>query len=218
MSTEALWSAHLVFFLSVVASGQVLPENPKQPVIPPTPGLLADTLTAKKFSSHEKFEYRVVEQFGFRGVLGSVISAGIAQGLDIPDAWGTHWEGYGKRFASNFGAGTARQIFAFGLDDVLHQDPRYFPSSEHGFKLRMKNVLKQVVITKKDDGAAVFASSRVASAFGAGFLANSWQPKGNGSAADGVERGALTLVGDAAFYFIQEFAPFTRNSAFRHHH
>jgi hypothetical protein len=181
------------------------------------PGLLEGTLTAKQLTAHEKFQYRVIEQLGVRGLLGTAISAGIAQGFDEPDAWGSHWGGYGKRYASGFAVGTSRQVFALGLDDLLHQDPRYFPSSKRGFKPRFGNVLKQVFIAKQDDGHTTVASSRIVSALGAGFLANSWQPKGNNSAADGLERGGLFLVGDAAFFLLQEFVPFTRNSIFRHH-
>jgi hypothetical protein len=187
-------------------------------VIPPTPGILENTLTAKKLSRDKKFEYRVVEQFGIRGFLGTAVSAGIGQGLDVPDAWGSHWDGYGKRYASGFGVGISRQVFALGLDDLLHQDPRYFPSSQVDFGPRLRNVLKQVVIAKNDNGHATVASSRIASSLGAGFLANAWQPKGNGSIGDGFERAGLSLVGDAAFFFVQEFLPFTRNSTFRHHH
>ncbi len=186
--------------------------------MPPVPGLLENTLTAKKATPDEKFRYRVVEQFGVRGFLGSAVSAGIAQGFDVPDAWGSHWSGYGKRYVSGFAGGTSRQVFALGLDDLLHQDPRYFPSSQIDFAPRLRNVLTQVVIAKEDDGHATVASSRIISAFAAGFLANAWQPKGNGGIADGFERGGLSLVGDAAFFFVQEFVPFTRNSAFRHHH
>jgi len=207
----------MVLAFSVGTYAQVLPEQPNSPTIPPTPGVLEDTLTAKKLAPRQKFQLRVIQQFGIRGVLGSAISAGIGQGFAEPEAWGPHWDGYGKRYASAFGVGLSRQLFALGLDDVLHQDPRYFPSSRAGFRRRFGNVLKQVVIAKQDNGSAVFATSRIASAFGAGFLANSWQPKGNGGVADGFERGGLTLAGDAAFFFLQEFLPFTRNSVFRHH-
>jgi hypothetical protein len=81
----------------------------------------------------------------------------------------------------------------------------------------LKNVLKQILIAKKDDGSATFAYSRVISAFGAGQLTNSWQPKSNNSVGDGLERGALTLLGDAGFFALQEFVPFTRNTIFRRH-
>lgn len=185
--------------------------------MPPTPGLLERTLTTGKLTPHEKFKYRVVEQFGIRGFLGTAISAGIGEGLDIPDAWGPHWDGYGKRYASGFAVGISRQVFALGLDDVLHQDPRYFPSSQLRFGPRLGNVLKQVVVTKNDNGHSAIASSRIVSALGAGLLANAWQPEGHSSIGDGLERGGLSLAGDAAFFCLQEFMPFTRNSVFRHH-
>jgi hypothetical protein len=184
--------------------------------MPPKPGLLDNTLTARKLMSDEKFRYRVIEQFGIRGFLGTSISAGIGQGLDVPDAWGPHWDGYAKRYASGFAGGMSRQVFALGLDDLLHQDPRYFPSSQTAFGPRLRNVLKQVVVARNDNGDATIASSRIASAFGASFLTNAWQPKGNGGVGDGLERTGLSLAGDAAFFFVQEFVPFTRNSVFRH--
>jgi hypothetical protein len=208
-------SLFLVLFTSLRVYSQVVARNP---VIPPTPGLLERTLTAETLTSHEKFKYRVVEQFGIRGFLGTAISAGIGEGLDIPDAWGPHWDGYAKRYASGFGLGISRQVFALGLDDILHQDPRYYPSSQLRSGPRLENVLKQVVITKNDNGQAAIASSRILSALGAGLLANAWQPEGHRSIADGLERGGLSLAGDAAFFFLQEFVPFTRNSVFRHHH
>jgi hypothetical protein len=215
--TAILRSFFLVLSVSLRVYAQVVPNQPDDPVMPPSPGLLERTLTAKKLTPDEKFQYRVVEQFGIRGFLGTAISAAIGQGLDVPDAWGPHWDGYGKRYASGFGVGISRQVFALGLDDLLHQDPRYFPSSQLAFKPRFENVFKQVLVAKQDNGHASVASSRILSAFGAGFLANAWQPKGHRSVEDGLERGALSLAGNAAFFFLQEFVPFTRNSAFRHH-
>jgi hypothetical protein len=207
----------LALTVSLRVYAQVIPNESGDRAIPPVPGLLERTLTAKELSPHEKFRYRVVEQFGVRGLAGAAISAGIGEGLDIPDAWGPHWGGYGKRFASGFAAGISREVFALGLDDVLHQDPRYFPSSQLSFKPRLKNVLKQVLIAKDDNGHATVASSRIISAFAAGLLANAWQPKGHRGIGDGLERGGFSLAGNAAFFFLQEFLPFTRKSAFRHH-
>jgi hypothetical protein len=108
-------------------------------------------------------------------------------------------------------------VFAFGLDSALHEDSRYFPSNETGFGQRLKNVMKQVLIAKRDDGTATFAYSRVISAFGAGQLVRTWQPPSNNDFGDGLERTALTLAGDFGYFAMQEFLPFTRNSVFRHH-
>lgn len=185
---------------------------------PPQPGVLKDTLAAPAMTKGEKFGLRVTQQFTLRGLAGSAISAGISQWTNTPAEWGQGAEGYGDRYGSSFGSSLSRQVFAFGLDSALHEDPRYFPSTEKRFFPRLKNVLKQVLITKKDDGGATFAYSRVISAFGAGQLTNTWQPKSNNSVGDGLERGALIMLGDGGYFLLQEFFPFTRSSPFRQHH
>jgi hypothetical protein len=207
----------LILSFSLGSYAQIVPSQPRDPVLPPTPGLLKDTLTATKLSPHQKFQNRVVQQFGLRGVLGTAISAGIGQGYNVPEEWGPHWDGYGKRYASGFGMGITRGAIALGLEGLLHQDPRYFPSSRAGFRNRLRNVFKQVVIAKEDSGHATVAYGRIGSAFGAAFVVNSWQPNGNGGIGDGFERAGLAIVGDAAFFCMQEFIPFTRNSVFRRH-
>lgn len=169
-------------------------------------------------SVRDKFQLRVIETFGIRGFLGSALGAGIAQWAGVPQEWGGGAEGFGLRYGSSFGNAVSRQVFAFGLDSAFHEDSRYFPSNEKGFGPRVKNVIKQVLIAKKDDGTATFASSRVISAFAAGQLVSTWQPRSNNSFGDGLERGALSLAGDLGYFAIQEFFPFTRNSVFRHHH
>ena len=180
--------------------------------------MLENTLTAKQLSVHEKFELRVIETFSIRGLLGSAVEAGLQQLRGIPYEWGGGVEGYGHRYGSSFGNAVSRQVFAFGLDGALHEDSRYFPSNDHGFERRLKNVAKQVIIAKKDDGTATFAYSRVISAFGAGQLVNTWQPRSTDSVGHGLARGAFSLTGDFGYFALQEFLPFTRNSVFRRHH
>ena len=207
----------LTLSVSVFAAAQKVPQSPSQPTIPPQPGVLENTLTAEQLNVHEKFQLRVIETLSIRGLLGSAIGAGIAQLSGTPYEWGGGAEGYGRRYGSSFGNAVSRQVFAFGLDSALHEDSRYFPSNETGFGPRVKNVIKQVLIAKRDDGTATFAYSRVISAFGAGQLVNTWQPRSTNSFGDGLERGAFSLAGDLGYFAMQEFLPFTRNSAFRRH-
>lgn len=208
----------LTLLTSFSAVAQVVTQNPSEPPVPPQPGILENTLTAKQLSVREKFQIRVVETVGIRGILGSAVGAGFAQAFGTPQEWGGGMEGFGLRYGSSFGNAVSRQSFAFVLDSAFHEDSRYFPSSETGFGPRIKNVLKQVLVAKKDDGKATFAYSRVISAFGSGQLVSVWQPASNGSVGDGLERGALSLAGDFAYFAVQEFFPFTRNSVFRRHH
>ena len=175
-------------------------------------------MSADPLSISRKFRVRVVQAFGIRGFLGAAVGAGIGQGTNTPGEWGQGAEGFADRYASGFGNNLARQCFAFTLESFLHEDPRYFPSTEKATGTRIENVIKQIIFTKTDSGHTSVAYGRLISAFGAGQLTNTWQPESNSSVGHGIERGFLVLSGDAAIYLMQEFIPFTRSNPFRHQH
>ena len=201
----------LLFLQCFPASGLLAAQNPAD-----LPSQVGPTLSAPPFSRDEKFEYRIVQSFGLRGFLGAGMGAGIGQATNTPSEWGQGTEGFAKRYGSSFATNLSRQSMAFVLEETLHEDPRYFPSEEKGFRARLKNVLLQTVVTRTDSGAERFAYSRVISAFGTGQLVNAWQPHSTGGAGDGVLRGLIMLGGDAGYNFLQEFVPWMRPRSLRH--
>lgn len=209
--------------LPLMVSGQSNPDP-----TPPQPGQLAhptqnkfedmsNTLSAPPLTVKQKFNARIVQSFGLRGLGGAAIGAAIGQARNSPHEWGQGAEGFGRRYGSGFAGNLSRQTFAFALESALHEDPRYFPSTEKTKKARIGNALRQVIICKKDDGQPQFAYGRVFSAFGAAQFTNIWQPRSTGSVSDGFVRAVIGLGGDAAFNVMQEFLPFTRSKALRHH-
>jgi hypothetical protein len=179
------------------------------------PGQLGTTASAQPFSLGEKFNYRIVKSMGVRGLAGGVLGAAIGQGLDSPHEWGQGAEGLGKRYGSSIAGNFTRQTMEFALESTLHEDPRYFPSEEKGFKARIKNVLLQTLVTRTDSQRNRFAYARVVSAFANAQLVNAWQPASTGSFSDGVWRGFTALGSDAGFNFLQEFVPFLRPKTVR---
>jgi hypothetical protein len=178
-----------------------------------TPREPARTGTANAYSPltvREKFDYRVVQSFGLRGFLGAGLGAAIGQAEDRPKEWGEGASGFASRYGSSFAGNFSRQTMLFGLESALHEDPRYFPSEEKGFKARMKSVLVQTVTTRTDSGPRQFAYARFTSAFATGQLVNAWQPRSTDSVGDGFMRGAIMIGGDAGYNFLQEFVPFLR--------
>jgi hypothetical protein len=174
------------------------------------PAYLGSTMSAPTLTTGEKFDFRITQSFGFRGVAGAAFGGLVGQATNTPSEWGQGVSGYATRFASGFGSNLARQSMAFALETALHEDSRYFPSTEKDFKSRIKNVLLQSVVTRTDSGGGRFAYSRIASAFGAGQLVNTWSPNSNSTVQDGLVRGLITLGGDAGFNFLREFVPFLR--------
>lgn len=189
--------------------------TPAGPSAEKTSGILGNTMSAPPFTVGEKFNYRVLQSFSVRGFLGGALAAGIGQATGTPYAWGGGAEGFGKRYGSALLGSFARQSFAFTIDSALHDDPRYFPSLEKGFKPRTFNAIKQVFICKTDAGHASFAYGRVVSAFASGQLVNAWQPGSNGSVGDGFQRGLYAMSADLALNLAQEFITSFRHKTLR---
>ncbi len=198
------------WMLPVCLSAQISTSEPRQT------GQLT-TKVVRPLSIREKFDYRVVQTFGLRGYLGPGVGAAIGQAEDRPKEWGGGVSGFAGRYGSAFATNFSRQTMTFTMESALHEDPRYFPSEDSGFKARLKSVLIQTVITRTDSGTRQIAYGRIVSAFAAGQLSNAWQPRSTGSVGDGFERGAIMLGGDAGYNILQEFVPFLRPRTLRRH-
>lgn len=182
--------------------------------LPVQPGQLAAT-SVTALTVRDKFDYRVVQSFGFRGFFGAGFGAAISQAEGRPKEWGGGVSGYADRYGSAYATNFSRQAMNFGLESALHEDPRYFPSEEKSFKARVMSVLVQTVTTRTDSGTKQIAYARITSAFAAGELSNAWQPGSTRSVGDGLIRGSIMLGGDAGYNFLQEFVPFLRPRSLR---
>jgi hypothetical protein len=139
---------------------------PSTPAPQRQPGQLPTSVSVPPLTSGEKFKSRVVGSFGLRGLLGNLVGAAIGQALNTPGEWGQGWGAYSERYASGLGGTLSRQVFAFTLESVLHEDPRYFPSQEKTKGARVRHLLKSVITTHTDSGETRFAYARVISALG----------------------------------------------------
>jgi len=216
-SRFALLAAYSLLISTSAVAQTPQPGQTKPPDTRNQPLQLPNTVSAPPFTVADKFDYRVVQMFGARGVVGAVIGAAIGQGLNSPGEWGQGAEGLAKRTGSGFGGNLSRQAFAFVLESSFREDPRYFPSEDKSKKVRLVNALKQVAICKTDSGRSEMAYARIFSQFGAGQLINAWQPASTSSVGDGFKRAFIGLGGDAAYNLLQEFMPFTRPRSLRRH-
>jgi hypothetical protein len=140
-------------------------------------------------------------------LLSSAFGAGIDQWRNVPRAWGQGSEAYAIRFASGEGFTAAHNAVALGFDIAFHLDPRYRPMREGRFGPRLWNAVSQTFIANKDSGGKTINVSEIAGNFGAGFIANAWQPAGYNSTGDALTRGALGLAYHSAKNVLREFLP-----------
>ena len=78
----------------------------------------------------DKLRFHAESTFGPFAIVGIAAYAGALQEFRAPLEWGQGGAPYGKRAASTAGAWGIHGVLAFGLDSMLHQDPRYFRKGE----------------------------------------------------------------------------------------
>jgi hypothetical protein len=144
-----------------------------------------------------------------RVLIGTLFTAGIKQWENSPGRWGRGWDGYGKRYGTDFARLGIRNTLAFGIDSTLHLDPRFHraPDGESSAS-RFKHAVKQVLIVRKDSGGQSFAYGSVISAFAAGEAGTLWQPRrSDGRFGDGLVYAGFLIAGDTGRNVFREFWP-----------
>ncbi len=108
-----------------------------------------------------------------------------------------------------------RNAIGFGLDTALHQDPRYYRSTETGTWRRIGHAFRGTILTRKDEGGETLATWRLGSAYGAAFLSNEWQPRRLNNIHEGMEQGTAQMGLDLLTNLGSEFWPDVKKKFFR---
>lgn len=171
--------------------------------------------TAEPLDLNAKLRFHAESVYSPWSIAGSAAYAGMLQSIGTPEEWGQGSAGYGKRFASTVAGSAIHGALAFGLDSVLHQDPRYYRSGGTGFWHRTAHVLRGTILTRTDKGGETLSTWRLGSAYGAAFLSNQWYPDRLNTVRLGVLQGSLTLGFNFASNFGFEFWPDVKRKILR---
>ena len=176
-----------------------------------TQPLLPETLT---FSDRLKlYEHSFMTP---ESLIGPMFGAGISQAEGTPHEWGGGMEGYGRRFASSYGRSVIGRTIALGVSSVDGEDTRYRRSTETGVWRRTRHAVVSTFVATNSNGGSMPAYSRIAGAYGAGFIANAWEPPSQYGTGHALERGSTSLLSSVGFHILQEFWPDIRGGL--HHH
>ncbi len=130
--------------------------------------------TGQKFRAVARgaFDYVQYPWYGF--------VAGLSQAENSEPGYGQGAEGYGKRYAAAFADGTIENFMVGAVfPSILRQDPRFFQTSEGGFKHRAGYAISRIFVTRTDSGRSQFNYSEIlGSALAAGISTNTYHPRG----------------------------------------
>lgn len=135
------------------------------------------------------------------------VSAAQNQFTDTPKAWEQGASGYGKRYADIMGQYAIRRTVTFGMESLLHEDNRYFPSGKKGFWPRTGYALSSGLLARGDDGSRHPSASLLVGMASGAYLSRFWQPAGNRSVGDAAVSFGVSMVWNIGFGVAKEFLP-----------
>jgi len=166
------------------------------------------------FSIKDKLVFHAKQAYAPGIVVGIAAIAGYQQLINMPGEWGQGGEGYGHRFGSVLAISGIRGTLSFGLDTMLHEDPRYYRSESKNFFRRAAHAVTGTILTRTDSGAGTLSMWRLGGDYGAAFLSDTWYPGRLDTPRHAVVEGSLIMALDLAGNLGAEFWPDIRKKVF----
>lgn len=137
-------------------------------------------------------------------VIGAI--AGAEQYKNVYPAFGSGWEGYGKRYGATFANHISDQFFSRAIyPSIFHQDPRYFYKGKGSVSSRAAYAVSAAFIARGDDGRWHPNYSSMLGKLTSSALSNLYYPASERGAGLVFSNTFIELGGDAAENLIKEF-------------
>jgi hypothetical protein len=162
-----------------------------------------------------KLSFHASAAYGPLPLAGTAAYSGFLQEINFPREWGQGASGYGKRLGSELAYAGVRNTIGFALDATLHEDPRYYHSTDTGFWRRTKHAFRGTILTRTDAGGETFSWWRFGSAYGATYISNQWYPDRVNTVALDLTQGSTQIGFDFLANMGAEFWPDVKKKVFR---
>jgi len=129
----------------------------------------------------------------------------------FPTAYPADWRQGPGGFGRNYGDAMAQRVSfetaRFATGALIHEDPRYAPSSSHNVFVRSLHAFGYTFIDRSDGGHPMPAFSNFVGAAAAGFVGNAYLPPGFANVTHAGQRATLQFAFFGAGNLYREFAP-----------
>ncbi len=156
-------------------------------------------------NAEKRFRSFVNDTIGPFAWAGIAAGAGFSTITNKPGEWGRSSNGFGKRFASNFGKNVIKNTAIYGIDEALKLDSHYYRSKKREVGSRVGNALISTFTARTEGGKRTVGISRIVGTYTANVIANEvWYPK-RYDWRDGVKSGTISLGINSFFNLVKEF-------------
>src|SRR5262249_22363004 len=129
----------------------------------------------KPLTASERWRLYFMSTYGPGAIARAVAVGGITQATGTPQEWGGGAKAFGERSGNVFAEHVIRKTLESGAAAALHEDNRYFRSTESGFFNRSKHAVWSVFVARNQAGEEHFGYSRLGATVGASFISRLWQ-------------------------------------------
>jgi hypothetical protein len=198
----------LIFFAAgVTAFAQANPQFGGSS-LDPAPAIISPGASGYvPITAGQRFRWIVNGTLGAPNLAAGVVLAGFGTAGNSPEEWGTHWDGFGKRYGLRLTTGATSQALEASIGSLWGEDPRYFRTSGQPFKTRLGHVAKMTFLATNRNGDHMPAYSRYIAISSNNFISNAWRPDSQATVNDALVRipfGFLSAFTSRAF---SEFWP-----------
>jgi hypothetical protein len=162
-------------------------------------------------TASERWRRYFVGAYGPGAIAKAAAAGGIEQWRDTPKEWRGGAEAYGDRFGSSYAKHVIESTLENGAAALLHEDNRYFRSTETGFWKRSKHAIASAFVARNDAGEEHFAYSRFGGVTGAAFISRIWQPHSTNTSGDAAVSFGISMATKIGWNFFKEFRPVGRD-------
>jgi hypothetical protein len=153
-------------------------------------------LTYTRPTQKTKLHNYAFDAFGPYPIVGAAFAAGINQGENTPPEWKQGAEGYGKRFASDFGIAAVTTTTRYALAEAFKEDTLYYRCECKGVFPRLSHAVISTFTARRGEyGHRVFSIPALVAPYAGTMTAvYAWYP-GRYEAADALRMGNYSLLG-----------------------
>jgi hypothetical protein len=128
-------------------------------------------------SARDRFRWVTITSLGPKNLAAGAFVAGIQTWRDEPETYGTHWDGYAKRYGARLAAGGTTNTLEAVFGSLWGEDPRYYRAAGQPLKARLGHVVKMAFVTHNNVGDLRPAYARYIAVPGGILVSNTWRPE-----------------------------------------
>jgi len=127
-------------------------------------------------SRQDRFRWVTMTTLGPKNLGAGVFIAAIQTWRDEPETYGTHWDGYAKRYGARLAAGGTTNSLEAAFGSFWGEDPRYYRTEGQPLTTRLGHVVKMAFVTQNKLGEPQLAYARYIAVPDGILISNTWRP------------------------------------------